>query len=142
MAEVTITVGGIAHKVPLPLGLDVLEDAGDAIDRAQDLLPELAPYLEEGKNPPVRLLAKAGRAALEVFCIAINTEAPGSIDFEAVAKRSSLEDASPLVVALGDALRGSGFEKGSAEGERGGERPNASASPSKRKSAASSRASR
>jgi hypothetical protein len=141
MAEVTITVGGINHKVPLPLGLDVLEDAGDAIDRAQDLLPQLKPYLDEGKNPPLRLLAKAGRAALEVFCIAINIDAPDSIDFEAVAKRSTLEDASPLLAALGAALRGSGFEKkdgalGESGGERQGQKQGASAGPSKRRSAA------
>ena len=34
MASVTITVGGVAHAIALPLGLDVLEDAGLTLEDA------------------------------------------------------------------------------------------------------------
>lgn len=141
MAEVTITVGGVEHRVRLPLGLDVLEDAGDAIDRVQALLPELAPYIDEQRPPPMRLLARAARAAMEAFCIAINADSPGAVDFEAVSRKSTLADATPLIAAMSAALTGSGFAaKEADQGELGGRRQSASASPSKRKSAASSRA--
>lgn len=142
MAEVTITVGGVDHTIRLPLGLDVLEDAGDAIDNAQTLLSELAPYYTEQKTPPVRLLARTGRAALEVFCIAINAESPGALDFGAVAAKSTLEDATPLIAAMGAALRGSGFvSKEAGAGESGGKQKSASKSPSASKSKRSSRVS-
>lgn len=136
----TITIGGEAYHLALPFGLDVLEDAGDAIDRFRATAAEITAAMEAGATePPMRLLAKGSREALEVFCIAINLQQPGAVDFAAISKRSSLPDATPLIQAINAALTGSGFAKKADDAGEPGARPAPSRSPSRRKSARSSR---
>lgn len=137
----TVRIGETDYEIDLPFGLDVLEDAGDAIDEFTAKVGETLELQAGGKRVPTRLGAQMARAAVDALWIAIEAKTPGLISQAGLrASVVALEDAGALSAALTNALRRSGFK---AKGEDGAGEPQGAKPPrSARKSAASSRASR